>query len=54
MLQLYTVFYQNPFFYQTLDVIGRTTFGYDFNSLQNPNDVISQSFQHVLEGTGLR
>ena len=38
---------------QTLDVIGKTAFGYDFNSLENPQDPVSQAFQGVLEGKTL-
>ena len=36
--------------FKTLDVIGKTAFGYDFNSLQNPDDPINLGFQSVLEG----
>ena len=35
---------------QTLDVIGKTAFGYDFNCLENPQDPVNKAFQGVLEG----
>lgn len=37
----------------TLDIIGEIAFGYDFNSLANPDLRVTQAFQRILTGIGL-
>ncbi|KAK2169103.1 hypothetical protein LSH36_12g13076 [Paralvinella palmiformis] len=37
----------------TLDIIGEIAFGYDFNSLENPDLEVTQAFQRILTGIGL-
>ena len=39
---------------QTLDVIGKTAFGYDFNSLETPNDPLNMAFRGILEATDIK
>ena len=37
--------------FKALDVIGKTAFGYDFNSLENPDDHVNVAFQGLLDGS---
>jgi len=38
---------------QTLDVIGHTAFGYEFNSLTCPDHKVTSAFHSILTGAGL-
>ncbi len=37
-------------YFQTLDIIGKTAFGYEFNSIENPDHEVCTAFYRMLSG----
>ena len=40
--------------FQTLDIIGKSAFGYEFNAIKNPDNNISKAFHRMMTGQNLR
>ena len=41
-------------FFQTLDVIGKAVFGYEFNSLENPESEANKAFRVITGAQNIR